>query len=75
QTEAVDAVVSAFTGQPFADGLKYRLDPGKNGSSTLLEDSGLRNVEIALTPPQLLANIHAVQRARGLTLSENLNDP
>ncbi|WP_238343707.1 GNAT family N-acetyltransferase [Microbacterium sp. RG1] len=36
---------------------------------------GLRNMEIALTPPQLLANIHAVQRARGLTLSTDLKDP
>ena len=29
QTEAVDAVVDVFTGQPYADGVKYRIDPGK----------------------------------------------
>ena len=29
QTEAVDAVVDVFTGQPYADGVTYRIDPGK----------------------------------------------
>ncbi len=66
QTEAVDAVVNVFAGQPFADGVNYRIDPGNSSSATLLEDAGLRNAAIALTPPQLRANIHAVQRARGL---------
>lgn len=75
QTEAVDAVVDVFTGQPYADGVKYRIDPGKDAALTLLEDAGLRNAEIALTPPQLLENVHRVQRARGLTLSKDLKDP
>ncbi|TNU73417.1 restriction endonuclease subunit R [Miniimonas arenae] len=75
QTEAVDAVVDVFTGQPYADGVKYRIDPGKDAALTLLEDAGLRNAEIALTPPQLLENLHGVQRARGLALSKDLKDP
>ena len=75
QTEAVDAVVDVFTGQPYADGVKYRIDPGKDAALTLLEDEGLRNAEIALTPPQLLENVHRVQQARGLTLSKDLKDP
>ncbi len=75
QTEAVDAVVDVFSGQPYADGVSYRIDPGKNSAPTLLEDAGLRNAEIALTPPQLLTNVHAVQQARGLTLSKDLKDP
>lgn len=75
QTEAVDAVVDVFTGQPYADGMKYRIDPGKDAALTLLEDAGLRNAEIALTPPQLLENVHRVQRARGLALSKDLKDP
>ena len=75
QTEAVDAVVDVFTGQPYADGVKYRIDPGKNAALTLLEDAGLRNAEIALTPPQLLENVHRVQHARGLTVSKDLKDP
>lgn len=75
QTEAVDAVVDVFTGQPYADGVKYRIDPGKDAAQTLLEDAGLRNAEIALTPPQLLANVHRVQQARGLEQSKDLKDP
>jgi type III restriction enzyme len=75
QTEAVDAVVEVFSGQPYADGVKYRIDPGKDAAQTLLEDAGLRNAEIALTPPQLLANVHRVQRARGLEQSKDLKDP
>jgi type III restriction enzyme len=75
QTEAVDAVVDVFTGQPYADGVKYRIDPGEDAAPTLLEDAGLRNAEIALTPPQLLENVHRVQHARGLTPSKDLKDP
>ena len=75
QTEAVDAVVDVFTGQPYADGVKYRIDPGKEAAQTLLEDAGLRNAEIALTPPQLLTNVHRVQQARGLEPSKDLKDP
>jgi type III restriction enzyme len=75
QTEAVDAVADVFAGQPYADGVKYRIDPGKDAALTLLEDAGLRNAEIALTPSQLLENVHGVQRARGLTLSNDLKDP
>ena len=74
QTEAVDAVVEVFAGQPYADGVTYRMDPGKDTLS-LLEDAGLRNAEIALTPPQLLENVHAVQRERGLPPSKDLKDP
>lgn len=74
QTEAVDAVVDVFTGQPYADGVKYRIDPGKDSAPTLAEHAGLRNAEIALTPPQLLQNVHRVQRARGLELSKDLAD-
>ncbi|MDL5350946.1 DEAD/DEAH box helicase family protein [Microbacterium sp. zg-YB36] len=75
QTEAVDAVVEVFAGQPYADGVRYRIDPGKGAAIALLEDAGLRNTEFALTPPQLLTNVHQVQRARGLELAKGLNDP
>ena len=54
QTEAVDAVVDCFAGQP-------RLDA-----------AGGVNAEIALSPAQLLQNIRAVQRDRGLPLSAAL---
>ena len=72
QTEAVDAVVDMFAGQPYADGVKYRIDPGKEAALTLLEDAGLRNAEVTLTEPQLLTNVHVVQQTRGLALSKDL---
>lgn len=75
QTDAVDAVVDVFSGQPYADGVSYRIDPGKDSVPTLRDDAGLRNGEIALTTSQLLANVNAIQQARGLTPSKELNDP
>ena len=82
QTEAVDAVVDVFAGQPKHDGISYRIDPGRSQTpqnlalfgpgSTL--DSGLRNAEIVLTQQQLLENVHHVQRSRNLPLSKKLED-
>jgi hypothetical protein len=34
QTDAVNAVADCFAGQPKAEGVTYRIDPGKGGSST-----------------------------------------
>lgn len=75
QTEAVDAVVDVFAGQPYVDGVKYRVDPGKETAAKLIDDAGLRNAEIALSQPQLFKNLHGVQQARGLELSKDLKDP
>ena len=82
QTDAVDAVVDAFAGQPKDDGISYRIDPGKVKPSTeptlfdpsTTPDSGLRNAEIALTPTQRLENVQQVQRSRNLPLSQKLVD-
>lgn len=79
QTNAVDAVVDCFAGQPRHDGVSYRIDPGrvaKSAEPTLdipeIRDSGLRNAEIALHAGQLLENIQAGQRSRNLPLSKTL---
>ncbi|RRD06723.1 restriction endonuclease subunit R [Arachnia propionica] len=75
QSEAVDAVVDVFAGQPKHDGISYRIDPGRvaGAQDSLLDtDAGLRNAEIALSDAQLLENIHAVQRSRNLPLSTKL---
>ena len=80
QTDAVDAVVEIFAGQPKHDGISYRIDPGKVRPATapaLFEaeerpDAGLRNAEIVLSGAQLLENVHAVQRSRNLPLSPKL---
>lgn len=82
QTEAVDAVVEVFEGQPKHEGISYRIDPGKITPVTnpaLFEtndrlDSGLRNAEIGLTDSQLLANVQKVQQSRNLPLSSSLKD-
>jgi type III restriction enzyme len=82
QTDAVDAVVDVFAGQPKHDGVSYRIDPGKVKTAsdpTLFEssvglDSGLRNAEIVLTPTQRLENVRKVQLSRNLPLSTKLAD-
>lgn len=82
QTDAVDTVVDVFAGQPKHDGISYRIDPGRVrplSNPALFEvneasDSGLRNVEIALSGAQLLENVHKVQRSRNLPLSARLFD-
>jgi type III restriction enzyme len=79
QTDAVDAVVAVFAGQPRHDGVSYRIDPGKAPvlaqpmlDMTADPKAGLRNAEIALTSTQLLAGIRAVQIAHSLTPSTAL---
>lgn len=71
QTEAVDAVVDVFAGQPFADGVQYRMGPGKHIGPTLVDDVGFRNSPIAVPLQQMLTNVHSVQKARGLPLSKS----
>lgn len=80
QTDAVDAVVACFAGQPKDLGVSYRLDPGRsNSTQQALElrrapDSGLRNAGLALSSIQLLENIQATQRSRNLSISPKLVD-
>lgn len=77
QTNAVDAVADCFAGQPKREGLNYRVDPGRavdaGGQEVAsLETVGFKNADLALTPGQLLENIHAVQRRQNLPLSAAL---
>jgi type III restriction enzyme len=72
QTDAVDAVVDCFGGQPYHSGVTYRIDPGRGAQQALIENSGFRNAEIVLSPAQLLTNIHTVQRGQNLPLSPSL---
>lgn len=79
QTEAVNAIVDCFAGQPRHAGIGYRIDPGRRrtpAQTSLIPsdtaDSGFRNAEIALTQAQLLANVQGVQRARNLPVSTEL---
>lgn len=77
QTNAVEAVADCFAGQPKREGLNYRIDPGRavdaSGQAVVaLESDGFKNADLALTPGQLLENIHAVQRRQNLPLSAAL---
>ena len=75
QTNAVDAVVDCFAGQPMSKGLGYRIDPGKADQiQTSVFDEGFKNADIRLTDGQLLTNIQAVQKRQNLPLSRSLSD-
>lgn len=79
QTAAVQAVVDCFKGQPLAspEAMRYRIDPGTAAQgqtigSTVSSDAGFKNADLMLPDSALLDNIHAVQRAQNLTLSDAL---
>lgn len=77
QTNAVVAVADCFAGQPKREGLNYRVDPGRavdagGQAVAALETVGFKNADLALTPGQMLENIHAVQRRQNLPLSAAL---
>lgn len=76
QTAAVQAVVDCFKGQPraSADAMSYRIDPGKSrrGVEDLFSADGFKNAELVLSDAALFANIHDVQRAQNLELSDAL---
>jgi type III restriction enzyme len=77
QTNAVEAVADCFAGQPKREDLNYRMDPGRavdaSGQAVAaLETAGFKNADLALTPSQVLENIHAVQRRQNLPLSAAL---
>jgi type III restriction enzyme len=66
QTEAVDAVADCFAGQPRHHGAT------NHGATNHGATNHGANAEIVLSPAELLANIRAVQQARGLPLSAAL---
>lgn len=85
QTDAVDAVVQAFNGQGFYNGIKYNRDLGKQDFTKIqqitflgedevdpLDDTGYKNEMVHLTDEQLLKNIHNIQTKNNIKLSSNL---
>lgn len=87
QTDAVNAVVNVFDGQPFKDRVSYLRDLGKRQQSvqtSLLEEdlyyvdsdgSGFENAQIVLSDEQLLDNIRALQLANNIKQSSELSTP
>lgn len=76
QTDAVQAVVDCFKGQPPAnpEAISYRIDPGqaKKGVDDLFAEAGFRNADLTLTDATVLENIQQVQRGQNLPLSDAL---
>ena len=78
QTEAVEAVVDCFAGQPRLSSLSYRIDPGREVDATtgqsqanILQD-GFKNNDLMLIPPQIFTNIQNVQQKQNLPISDEL---
>ena len=80
QTDAVNAVADCFVGQPKTEGVTYRIDPGKGGTSNTsgqtqggfdFSQSGFKNRELLKSLP-LLDNIQAVQQRQNLPMSTKL---
>ena len=53
QTQAVNAVVDCFAGQPMSSGITYRIDPGRKVQTSAF-DEGFKNADLLLTEPQVL---------------------
>lgn len=87
QTEAVEAVVKVFEGQPFNNRVSYLRDLGNQTTpiqTSLLADdlqyvgnngSGFGNAPIELSDSQLLDNIHALQLDNNIKQSSELSKP
>jgi len=78
QTNAVNAVVDCFEGQPMAMPLTYSIDPGVVKQNQHIrqewENEGFKNADIALSDLQILENIQKVQRRQNLPVSQSLTD-
>ncbi len=76
QSAAVQSVVDCFKGQSpaSAEAMSYRIDPGKarRGVEDLFNGGGFKNADLQLSDTALLDNIHEVQRAQNLPLSDTL---
>ena len=72
QTNAVEAVIDCFAGQPFNAGVNFRIDPGSKKQISMIDEVGFKNADLMLTESQLLDNIHKVQRRQNLPMSEKI---
>ncbi|QBL93228.1 hypothetical protein KSAC_09870 [Komagataeibacter saccharivorans] len=71
QTQAVNAVVDCFAGQPMSNEITYRIDPGRKAQTRAFEE-GFKNADLTLTELQVLANVKDVQRGQNLPISDKL---
>ncbi len=77
QTDAVDATVNVFAGQPSKTNAQYRRDLGKLKSYSQLDEVfvGYRNSDVELQSHQLLANIQHQQTLGNIPKSTKLSLP
>ena len=84
QTDAVDAVVKVFGGQPFQERTNFRRDVGKlsapqqialeidEDGEALNSEVGYKNAAVELSDDQLLRNINEIQSQNNIKLSSSL---
>ena len=74
QTNAVNAVVDCFIGQPNTSGVQYRVDPGRaqqgqQGINYEDQSAGFKNADVLVN---VLENIQKVQQQQNLNVSQAL---
>ena len=74
QTNAVNAVVDCFIGQPNTSGIQYRVDPGRaqqgqQGINYEDQSAGFKNSDVLVN---VLENIQKVQQQQNLNVSQEL---
>ena len=85
QSDAVEAVISVFNGQPYHKNGGYIRDLGElerpaniqtsllgDDEADIFDDTGFRNDDIELTENQLLANIQKLQKDNNIKISQKL---
>ena len=77
QTDAVEATVNVFAGQPSKTSAQYRRDLGKTNGRIVYDEEyvGYRNNDVELQGPQLLANIQQQQAFYNIPKSTKLSQP
>ena len=77
QTDAVEATVNVFAGQPSKTSAQYRRDLGKTNGRIVFDDEyvGYKNADVELQAPQLLANIQQQQANYNIPKSMKLSQP
>ena len=81
QSDAVQAIVDVFEGQPKHDSLSYIRDLGRvradiSGTKAMFQDAGALgngNAQISLSPAELLANIQRIQELHQIPESNSLH--
>lgn len=73
QTEAVDAVVNVFEGQPYNNGLSYIRDLGTAGSLLIEDNMGYGNYPVCIESNTLLENIKDIQQSNNIPISKELS--